>query len=88
VVAETTSVWVVSAVVKRATSWPRRRTVMASATFEVGQQDDLGAVGDGLLGLLLLGGLVALGVLDLDRDAGGLERGLQLSEATLSESQG
>jgi hypothetical protein len=31
-------------------------------------------VGDGLLGLLLLGGLVTLGVLDLDRHAGGLER--------------
>ena len=37
----------------------------------------LRAVGDGLLGLLLLGRLVALGVLDLDRHAGGLERLLQ-----------
>ena len=49
----------------------------AGAGVEVDEQQDLGAVGDRLLGLLLLGGLVALGVLDRHRDARGVERRLE-----------
>ena len=49
----------------------------AGAGVEVDQQQHLRAVGDRLLGLLLLRGLVALGVLDLDVDAGVVERLLQ-----------
>src|SRR4051794_13302672 len=46
----------------------------ARAGVEVDEQDHLRTVGDRLLGLLLLRRLVALGVLDRDRDAGRLER--------------
>src|SRR5918998_1449275 len=49
----------------------------AGAGVEVDEQDHLRAVGDRLLGLLLLGGLVAFGVRDRGLDAGGVERLLQ-----------
>ena len=49
----------------------------AGAGVEVHEQQHLRAVRDRLLGLLLLGGLVALGVGDRDLDAGGVERLLQ-----------
>src|SRR5918999_1194446 len=46
----------------------------ARAGVQVDEQDHLRAVGDRLLGLLLLRGLVALGVLDLHLHAGSFER--------------
>jgi len=51
--------------------------IRARAGVQVDQQEHLGAVGDRLLGLLLLRGLVALGVLDLGLDARVVERLLQ-----------
>ena len=63
-----------------------RRDRGARARVEVHQQDDLRAVGDRLLGLLLLRRLVALGVLDLGLDAGVLERLLQRAAGRPSPS--